>query len=83
MANTLKLIDFQVKEQLKSGLKSLPTPKNDYEIVVPDDEMVGADNDQASMKDEIEDQSDIDARRQAELAAQSKQQMKLGMKNKF
>ncbi|BES87296.1 cell division [Nesidiocoris tenuis] len=70
------LYQAQVKEQLKSGLKSLPTPKNDYEIVVPDDEMVGADNDQASMKDEIEDQSDIDARRQAELAAQREKELK-------
>ena len=28
----------EAKEQLKMGLASLPAPKNDYEIVVPEDE---------------------------------------------
>ncbi|XP_015438082.1 PREDICTED: cell division cycle 5-like protein [Dufourea novaeangliae] len=30
------LIQKQVKEQLRAGLSALPTPRNDYEIVVPE-----------------------------------------------
>lgn len=33
-----KMYQNTVKEQLKRGLGSLPQPKNDYEIVVPDHE---------------------------------------------
>ena len=57
--------NFQAKENaavLKMGLASLPAPKNDYEIVVPED---GDDN--VEMADDantyIEDQSDVDNRK--------------------
>ena len=56
---------FQNRENsavLKMGLASLPAPKNDYEIVVPDDN-----DDNVEMKDDantyIEDQSDVDNRK--------------------
>ena len=48
----------EMKETLKMGLSSLPTPTNDFEIVVPETE------DDTEMKDDantwIEDQADID-----------------------
>jgi len=56
----------ELSAELKMGLNSLPAPKNDYEIVVPEDE-----EDNVDMKDDantfIEDQSDLDARA-AEIA---------------
>lgn len=33
-----KMFQNSIKEQLKRGLNSLPQPKNDYEIVVPEHE---------------------------------------------
>lgn len=67
----------QIKDSLREKLATLPTPRNDYEIVVPEDEsdnMESTENDQA-----IEDQADVDARivaeekaiRKAELARRS------------
>jgi len=51
----------EVTAELKMGLTSLPRPKNDYEIVVPEDE-----EDHVEMQDDantyIEDQSDVDKR---------------------
>jgi hypothetical protein len=62
---------FQLKEQLRSGLSSLPAPRNDYEIVVPDSE------EETEMPAEagnsVEDQADVDARYLAELKAKRKQ----------
>lgn len=67
----------QVKESLRDRLSSLPTPRNDYEIVVPEDETETTE----PMDTEAitEDQADIDARifaedkamRAAELAKRS------------
>ena len=61
---------------LRMGLASLPAPKNDYEIVVPEDNEDGAEmgDDSSTM---IEDQSDVDNRkieaaRQAAEAALAK-----------
>lgn len=45
-------------------------PRNDYEIVVPEEEMDSTDN-RPSDKLSVEDQADIDARAVAALAAQS------------
>ncbi|KAF6208293.1 hypothetical protein GE061_016747 [Apolygus lucorum] len=66
----------QVKEQLRSGLRGLPQPKNDYEIVVPENEMVVQEGDQSAPNQSVEDQSDIDARQLAELAAQREKELK-------
>ena len=71
---------FQQKElqaTLKMGLSSLPTPKNDFEIVVPEDEDMNDANDESSHW--VEDQADIDnqtaeqyrLRREAELKRRS------------
>lgn len=62
---------FQLKEQLRSGLNSLPAPRNDYEIVVPDSE----DETMAPVEaaNNTEDQADVDARYLAELKAKRKQ----------
>jgi len=66
---------FQARENsavLKMGLASLPAPKNDYEIVVPEDN-----EDAVEMTDDantyIEDQSDVDNRKieAARLAAEA------------
>jgi len=66
---------FQARENaavLKMGLASLPAPKNDYEIVVPEDN-----DDAVEMADDsntyIEDQSDVDNRKveAARLAAEA------------
>lgn len=43
---------------LRQGLASIPTPKNEFEIVVPDDE--GADNQPMDQSEFVEDQSDLD-----------------------
>lgn len=70
----------EVRESLKMGLGSLPAPKNDFEIVVPDTE---EENNVVEMEDDantwIEDQADIDQqteeefrkRREAELRRRS------------
>lgn len=56
----------QIKEQLKAGFSSLPAPKNDYEIVVQDDELLEDGEGRADV-DMVEDQADIDARIQQEI----------------
>lgn len=57
----LKSFQRQARDQLRQGLSSLPVPKNDYEIVVPEDEEQDA---SAISMDTDEDQADVDARRQ-------------------
>lgn len=74
----LKNYQKQQKSSLREGLASLPTPRNDYEIVVPENE----DENEETMDVEItvEDQADIDAkslrdikiRQEKELAMRSK-----------
>lgn len=51
----------QIKSSLREGLSSLPAPKNDYEIVVPDDEQEEEMQESATLS--VEDQADIDAQR--------------------
>jgi len=58
------------KEVLKHALSRLPTPRNDYEIVVPDSESL-TDN-TAVDNDFIPDQADVEANREAELRAKRK-----------
>ena len=55
------------KEVLKHALSRLPTPRNDYEIVVPDSEShIGG---STLDEDFIPDQADVEANREAELRA--------------
>jgi len=56
---------------LRNALASLPAPRNDYEIVVPDSELQQSDQQSSVDEDFIPDQSDVDANRQAALKAQS------------
>lgn len=58
----------QVKSSLREGLASLPTPKNDYEIVVPEHEDQGSEP--MDMGNVVEDQADVDARMSAEAKAE-------------
>ncbi|XP_023173220.2 cell division cycle 5-like protein [Drosophila hydei] len=63
----------QLKSTLREGLATLPTPRNDYEIVVPEQE----DNEamETSTEPAIEDQADVDARMLAEQEAQRKREL--------
>jgi pre-mRNA-splicing factor CDC5/CEF1 len=60
----------QLKSSLREGLMSLPAPKNDFEIVVPDEE-----NEEMpeNVEMSIEDQADLDA---ANIAAEKERQRK-------
>lgn len=66
----MKNYHHQVKEQLKAGLSTLPRPKNDFEIVVPEDQ--AEDEETEIQKDFIEDQSDVEMRSAEELFARRK-----------
>lgn len=65
----LNMCTSQIKATLKAGLSSLPIPRNDYEIVVPEDEQI---QEEQSNETVIEDQADVDARYQAELLEKRK-----------
>lgn len=66
----MKNYQHQVKEQLKAGLSTLPQPKNDFEIVVPEDQP--EDEETEIPKDFVEDQSDVEMRSAEELLARRK-----------
>lgn len=68
------MVQKQAKEQLRAGLIALPAPRNDYEIVVPEDETID-ENTSTPANDIIEDQADIDARQQQELLEQKKKRI--------
>lgn len=65
--HAMKNYQHQVKEQLKAGLSTLPQPKNDFEIVVPEDHP--EDDETEIQKDFVEDQSDVEMRSAEELLA--------------
>nr|KAG5703308.1 hypothetical protein BaRGS_025550 [Batillaria attramentaria] len=69
-----KFYQREQKDQLKLGLASLPAPKNDYEIVVPEDEMMA--DSEAMNTDNMEDQADVDARRDADIERQRQEEMR-------
>lgn len=65
-----------MKEHLRSGLRSLPRPRNDYEIVVPEEDTgTGAiEESQTAAVDsasKVEDQADVDSRNLAIIQQQS------------
>lgn len=64
----------QLREQLRSGLNSLPAPRNDYEIVVPESEEEMETPVEAG--NSVEDQADVDARYIAELKAKRELEMR-------
>uniref|UniRef100_A0A1B0B8Q4 Cell division cycle 5-like protein n=1 Tax=Glossina palpalis gambiensis TaxID=67801 RepID=A0A1B0B8Q4_9MUSC len=64
----------QLKHSLRESLATLPTPKNDYEIVVPEEnELEPTDSTNESIT--VEDQADVDARVVAEKEKARKQEL--------
>ncbi|KAJ8951392.1 hypothetical protein NQ318_009956, partial [Aromia moschata] len=68
-----RLYQSSLKEQLKMGLSSLPQPKNDYEIVVPEHEE--EEMPEQAQEQMIEDQADVDKRHQEELKAKAAKEL--------
>lgn len=58
----LKAYQRNMKDSLQAGLRSLPAPKNDFEIVVPEDDSQVGEEDKEHGEAMVEDQADIDAR---------------------
>ena len=61
-----------MKAHLRHGLSSLPTPKNDFEIVVPEQSESDTREDHGADPNYIEDAADLEARRLALQEAESK-----------
>ncbi|XP_050465844.1 cell division cycle 5-like protein [Cataglyphis hispanica] len=68
------LIQTQAKSSLRSVLSSLPAPCNDYEIDIHDGD-INEENISAPAAEIVEDQADIDARRQQELLEEKKREL--------
>ena len=64
-AKSARQQQLEIRAQLRAGLSSLPAPKNDFEIVVPDDEEGGMEVEEGSEIDPayIEDAAEVDERR--------------------
>ncbi|CAG0915920.1 unnamed protein product [Notodromas monacha] len=76
---TPKLVQKQLKEDLRRGLSSLPAPKNDFEIVVPDDSdtAVEKENEDEEMPlNGVEDQADIEAKTEAQRRKKREAELK-------
>lgn len=64
--------------QLKSGLSRLPAPKNDYEIVLPEEQESGREKEQIDVEmDVVEDQTDVERREEELLKARLEHEMRL------
>ena len=63
-------LQIEQRASLKEGLSQLPAPKNDYEIVIPEDSEGGAkgEDEEDRAGEFVEDQADLDERREGELA---------------
>lgn len=64
----------QIKSSLRDSLATLPTPKNDYEIVVPEQEDM--DTESTDLTNAVEDQADIDARTQQEYRLRQEHELR-------
>ncbi|CAH1799753.1 unnamed protein product [Owenia fusiformis] len=65
----------ELKADLKRGLRGLPKPKNDFEIVVPEgEEQIDTSDPQGGI---VPDQADVDAEKDAVAAAKRKLEMRL------
>ena len=62
--------------ELKKGLSKLPAPKNDYEIVLPDEEIAKEKESDESMH-RVEDRADVERRQEEALQARLEHEMKL------
>lgn len=68
----------QLKSSLKEGLASLPAPRNDYEIVVPDNETDEvADDGSMDVEQMVPDQADVDEKRKRNKLAQEAKELSL------
>ncbi|XP_058824788.1 cell division cycle 5-like protein [Topomyia yanbarensis] len=67
----------QLKSSLKMGLASLPTPRNDYEIVVPENESDAAMHDGTDAERMVADQADVDAQKKREQQAKEAKELSL------
>ncbi|XP_002733954.1 cell division cycle 5-like protein [Saccoglossus kowalevskii] len=70
-----KHLQREMKEQLRKGLSSLPAPRNDFEIVIPESE----DADKTEIegdKNFVEDASDVDNRKVALRTAEQEREWK-------
>ena len=69
-----------MKETLKLGLSTLPAPKNDFEIVVPENEEAGGGGEDVEMADDantwIEDQADLDQQTEEEYRARREKELR-------
>lgn len=65
-----------MRDQLRQGLARLPTPKNDFEILVPED-MVEGGEDAGDRHMFIEDQAELDDRAEADRLARLEEELKL------
>ncbi|KAH8379246.1 hypothetical protein KR009_003876 [Drosophila setifemur] len=63
----------QLKSTLREGLSTLPVPRNDYEIVVPEQE--DTEPMETNSEPAVEDQADVDARILAEREASRKREL--------
>lgn len=71
----IKHLERESREQLRHGLMSLPTPKNDFEIVLPENaERELEERDQEDSY--IEDAADVESRKQAVRDAQRAKELK-------
>ena len=61
----------ELKAHLRRGLSSLPAPRNDFEIVIPENDNKLLEEPQDN-SDFIEDAADVENRRLAKLAEESK-----------
>ncbi|XP_068136256.1 cell division cycle 5-like protein [Hyperolius riggenbachi] len=71
----MKQLERESREHLRLGLMSLPTPKNDFEIVLPENaekELEDRDNEESF----IEDAADVESRKQAVRDAQRARELK-------
>jgi len=71
-----KYMQHEQRESVRSGLAGLPQPRNDYEIVVPENEGGEHDINMENDPSFIEDQADLDARRQAEVNAEREREFR-------
>ncbi|XP_026274832.1 cell division cycle 5-like protein [Frankliniella occidentalis] len=73
----LKQYQREMKAQLSAQLSSLPAPRNDYEIVVPDQGDDDMDGSGGPSGPQVEDQADVDSRREAELREKAARELRL------
>ena len=60
-ASTVSQQQFEMRAQLRAGLGSLPAPKNDFEIVLPENEVL-PEEDIDSKNITVEDAADIEGK---------------------